>query len=72
MKIEFYDEGSFARIWLTGPFWQLNKARRIAEAGMAAAPVTSWESKGFTFQITMSGKNSHILRAYKACVREAA
>lgn len=72
MKISYSDEGSYARIWLTGPFWQLRKARRIAEMGLMASPVDSWESKGLTFQITLYGKNAHVLRAYKAIAKAAA
>ena len=72
MKITYSDEGTHARIWLTGPFWQLSKARRVAGAGLMASPVSSWESKGLAFQITLYGKNSHVLRAYKAIAKAAA
>lgn len=56
MKITYSDEGAYARIWLTGPFWQLAKARRIADAGLDESPVNTWESRGLTFQITLYGK----------------
>ncbi len=72
MKITYSDEGAHARIWLTGPFWQLGMARRVADAGLMASSVHSWESKGLTFQITLYGKNSHVLRAYKAIAKAAA
>lgn len=72
MKITYSDEGAHARIWLTGPFWQLGLARRVANAGLMASPVNTWESKGLTFQITLYGKVSHVLRAYKAIAKEAA
>ncbi|EAY2063494.1 hypothetical protein AH562_10115 [Salmonella enterica] len=72
MEISFLDEGAYARIWITGPFWQIRAARRIAEAGLMSSPVDSWESKGITFQITLFGKNSHVLRAYKAIARATA
>ena len=29
MKITYSDEGAYARIWLTGPFWQLAMAKAI-------------------------------------------
>ena len=41
MKITYSDEGAYSRIWLTGPFWQLAMARRIADAGLDASPVLS-------------------------------
>lgn len=69
MKITYSDEGAHACIWLTGPFWQLSRARRIADAGLMASPVNSWESQGLTFQITLYGTNSHVLRAYKAIAK---
>lgn len=72
MKITYSDEGTHARIWLTGPFWQFGKARRVADAGLMASPVNSWELKGLTFQITLYGKSSHVLRAYKAMAKAAA
>ncbi len=56
MKITYSDEGAYSRIWLTGPFWQLAMARRIADAGLDASPVNTWESRGITFQITLYGK----------------
>lgn len=42
MKITYSDEGAYARIWLTGPFWQLAKAKRIADAGLDESPVNTW------------------------------
>lgn len=66
MKIQHIDEGNFARIWITGPFWQLAKARKLADVGYDSAPVHGWESKGLTFQLTLYGANKHILRAFKA------
>ncbi|HHS9692464.1 hypothetical protein [Klebsiella michiganensis] len=72
MKITYSDEGAYARIWLTGPFWQLAKARRIADAGLDESPVNAWESHGITFQITLYGKNAYVLRAYKAMAKAIA
>ncbi|HCD4405448.1 hypothetical protein LPP96_12830 [Klebsiella pneumoniae] len=69
MKITYSDEGAYARIWLTGPFWQLAKARRIADAGLDESPVNTLESRGLTFQITLYGKNAYVLRAYKAMIK---
>ncbi|EPR9026421.1 hypothetical protein ACU9CR_003723 [Cronobacter dublinensis] len=72
MKITFSDEGSFARIWINGPFWEIAKARRLADEGVRASPVQWWESRGLTYQITLYGKNSHVLRAYKRITKVAA
>ncbi|MEK6487308.1 hypothetical protein WNJ68_06535 [Klebsiella grimontii] len=72
MKITYSDEGAYARIWLTGPFWQLAKARRIADAGLDESPVNTWESHGLTFQITLYGKNAYVLKAYKAMAKAMA
>ena len=68
MKVTYSDEGAYARIWITGPFWQLRKGQRVADAGRLASEVRSWESKGLTFQITLYGKSTHVLRAYKAVI----
>lgn len=66
MNITYSDEVAYSRIWLTGPFWQFATARRIADAGLDASPVNTWESRGLTFQITLYGKSAYVLRAYKA------
>lgn len=70
MKIQYVDDDSYARIWITGPFWQLRKAKRLFEAGKSAAPVNSLASYGLTFQLTILGSRNHTLRAYKAVVAE--
>ncbi|EFH3473544.1 hypothetical protein [Escherichia coli] len=72
MKITYSDEGDYSRIWLTGPFWQLAMARRIADAGLHSSPVNTWESRGITFQITLYGKSAYVLRAYKAMAKAMA
>lgn len=72
MKITYSDEGAYSRIWLTGPFWQLAKAMRIADAGLDESPVNTWESRGLTFQITLYGKSTYVLRAYKAMAKAIA
>ena len=72
MKITYSDEGAHSRIWLTGPFWQMARARRIADAGLTASPVNTWESRGITFQITLFGKSAYVLRAYKAMAKAMA
>lgn len=70
MKIQYVDDDSYARIWITGPFWQLNKAKKLFEAGKSAAPVNSLASYGLTFQFTLLGSRNHTLLAYKAVVAE--
>jgi len=70
MKIQYVDDDAIARIWITGPFWQLKKATRLFEKGKDAAPVTSLASYGLTFQLTLIGPRKHTLRAYKAVVAE--
>lgn len=70
MKITYNDEGQYARICITGPFWQVRKAKRLWEAGRFAAPVWSQVSQGLIFQITLFGSNDHVLRAHKAIVAE--
>lgn len=72
MKIQYVDEDAYARIWITGPFWQLRKAKRLFEAGKQAAPVNSLTSYGITFQLTLLGSRKHALRAYKEVVAERA
>ncbi len=70
MKIHYVDEGQSSRIWITGPFWQLSRAKKVAEAGLLSAPVHSYSSLGLTFQLTIMGRNAHVLRAYKAITKE--
>ena len=70
MKIQYIDDDAYARIWITGPFWQLGKAKRLLEAGKRAASVHSFSSYGLTFQLTILGARNHTLRAYKAVVDE--
>ena len=72
MKITYSDEGAYSRIWLTGSFWQLAMARRIADVGLDESPVNTWESRGITFQITLYGKSAYVLRAYKAMAKAMA
>jgi hypothetical protein len=71
MKIQYVDDDAYARIWITGPFWQLRKAKKLFEAGKSAAPVNSISSHGLTFQLTLLGARNHTLRAYKAIVAES-
>jgi len=71
MKIQYVDDDAYARIWITGPFWQLRKAKRLFEAGKSAAPVNSLSSYGLIFQLTLLGSRKHTLRAYKAVVAES-
>ena len=70
MKIQYVDGGGSSRIWITGPFWQLSRAKKVAEVGLFSAPVSSYSSLGLTFQITLMGKNTHVLRAYKVITKE--
>ncbi|HHG1517695.1 TPA: hypothetical protein ACPUNS_003173 [Klebsiella pneumoniae] len=72
MKIIYSDEGAYSRICLTGPFWQVSMARRIADAGLDASPVNTWESLGLTLQITLYGKSAYVLREYKAMAKAMA
>lgn len=71
MKIQYVDDDAYARVWITGPFWQLRKAKKLFEAGKSAAPVNSLASYGLTFQLTLLGSRKHTLRAYKAVVAES-
>lgn len=70
MKITHFVNGETSRIHISGPFWQLNKARRIAAAGLHIASFNKWEAVGLTFKITLYGQNRHVLRAYKAVAAE--
>jgi len=70
MKIQYVNEGPSSRIWINGPFWQLKQARKVANAGLFSSPVRSWVSLGLTFQITIIGKSTHALRAYKSIIKE--
>lgn len=65
MKITYSNFDDHACIWLNGPFWQLSKARRIADAGLIVPSIDSLESKGITFQITLYGKTDDVLLALK-------
>ena len=71
MKITFSDQGSFSRICINRPLWEFSKGSRLADEVLRASPVQSWESRGLTYQITLYGKNSHVLRAYKRITKVA-
>jgi hypothetical protein len=60
MKITHFVNGETSRIHISGPFWQLNKARRIAAAGLHIAPVNKWEAVGLTFKITLYGQKRQL------------
>lgn len=71
MKIQYNDEGACGRVWITGPFWQLFKARLMLSRAfddLVGVPISIWQSTGLTFQITLYGKSAHALRAYKSCL----
>lgn len=68
MKIQYIEDDVYARVWITGPFWQLRRAKKLFDAGRLAAPVNSITSYGLTFQLTLLGSKNNTLRAYKAVV----
>ncbi|TDB42084.1 hypothetical protein C5467_24140 [Photorhabdus khanii subsp. guanajuatensis] len=70
MKIKYLDEGTVSKIIVTSFITERRKHNRCVDAALLMVPVRAW-STGFLLRKTaITGKTTHVLRAYKIICRE--
>lgn len=71
MKIEFNDKGVIATAIITSTVFEFRLHNRAVDTALFVAPsVRSKRSGFFIMKTVISGKTSHVLRAYKALKAE--
>lgn len=71
MKIEFNDKGVIATAIITSTAFEFRLHNRAVDIALFLAPsVRSKRSGFFIMKTVISGKTSHVLRAYKALKAE--
>ena len=71
MKIEFNDKGVIATAIITSTAFEFRLHNRAVDTALFLAPsVRSKRSGFFIMKTVISGKTSHVLRAYKALKAE--
>ncbi|HGN8864049.1 hypothetical protein [Klebsiella michiganensis] len=71
MKIEFNDKGVIATAIITSTVFEFRLHNRAVDTALFMAPsVRSKRSGFFIMKTVISGKTSHVLRAYKALKAE--
>ncbi|HGE2384210.1 hypothetical protein EYY80_07170 [Klebsiella oxytoca] len=71
MKIEFNDKGVIATAIITSKVFEFRLHNRAVDTALFLAPsVRSKRSGFFIMKTVISGKTSHVLRAYKALKAE--
>lgn len=72
MKIEFNDQGSDSVITLTSTVFEFRLHNRIVDTALFLDPSFRAKRSGFfVLKTIITGKTSHVLRAYKAIKAEA-
>ena len=72
MKIEFNDQGSDSVITLTSTVFEFRLHNRVVDTALFLAPSVRAKRSGFfVLKTVITGKTSHVLRAYKAIKAEA-
>ncbi|EPN6878854.1 hypothetical protein ACT2XF_000056 [Providencia rettgeri] len=71
MKLNYFDGGEVAKITVTSNLFQYKKHRRVVDAVLLKTNVTASTKRGLVIKTVISGKSSHVLRAYKVAVAEA-
>ncbi|ENZ8703094.1 hypothetical protein ACHBJW_004662 [Klebsiella aerogenes] len=72
MKIEFNDHGAIATATITSTVFEFRRHKRAVDTALFLAPSVRHSSSGFfVLKTSISGKTSHVLRAYKALQSEA-
>ena len=72
MKIEFNDQGSDSVISLTSTVFEFRLHNRVVDTALFLAPSFRAKRSGFfILKTVITGKTSHVLRAYKAIKAEA-
>lgn len=71
MKIEFNDQGSDSVITLTSTVFEFRLHNRVVDTALFLAPSVRAKRSGFfVLKTVITGKTSHVLRAYKAIKAE--
>ncbi|HEC2553577.1 TPA: hypothetical protein R2K55_005285 [Raoultella ornithinolytica] len=72
MKIEFNDKGVIATATITSTVFELRLHNRAVDTALFLAPSVRAKRSGFfVLKTVITGKTSHVLRAYKAIKAEA-
>ncbi|EPU3945534.1 hypothetical protein ACVWX4_001590 [Klebsiella michiganensis] len=72
MKIEFNDKGVITTAIITSTVFEFRLHNRAVDTALFLAPsVRSKRSGFFIMKTVISGKTSHVIRAYKALKAEA-
>ncbi|MCY3507553.1 hypothetical protein [Klebsiella michiganensis] len=72
MRIEFDDNGAIATATIISTVFEFRRHNRAVDTALFLAPSVRHNSSGFFILKTeISGKTSHVLRAYKALQSEA-
>lgn len=72
MRIEFDDHGAIATATIISTVFEFRRHNRAVDAALFLAPSVQPKRSGFfIMKIVISGKTSHVLRAYKALKAEA-
>lgn len=72
MKIEFNDKGVIATATITSTVFEFRLHNRAVDTALFIAPSVRAKRSGFfVLKTVITGKTSHVLRAYKAIKAEA-
>ena len=71
MKIDYFDSGAIAKITVISNLFQYKKHCRVVDAVLLKTNVTASTKYGLVIRTIITGKSSHVLRAYKLVVVEA-
>ncbi|HED1764197.1 hypothetical protein [Klebsiella pneumoniae] len=72
MKIEFNDKGVIATATITSTVFEFHLHNRVVDTALFLAPSVRAKRSGFfVLKTVITGKPSHVLRAYKAIKAEA-
>lgn len=72
MKIEFNDKGVIATTTITSTVFEFLFHNRVVDTALFLAPSVRAKRSGFfVLKTVITGKTSHVLRAYKAIKAEA-
>ncbi|MEQ4731252.1 hypothetical protein AB7W97_01325 [Providencia rettgeri] len=71
MKLKYFDSGAVAKITVTSNLFQYKKHRRVVDAVLLKTHATASTKHGLMIKKVITGKSSHVLRAYKVAVAEA-
>ncbi|HBR4841006.1 TPA: hypothetical protein OL914_003276 [Klebsiella quasipneumoniae subsp. similipneumoniae] len=72
MKIEFNDKGVIATATIISTVFEFRLHNRVVDTALFLAPSVRAKRSGFfVLKTVITGKTSHVLRAYKAIKAEA-